>query len=369
MLRHLVVAAAAAATAAFSASTPAAVVEPTSPLHPVALWPLPTSFGIFNHSDHLLLDEGAGVLYASAKNIDVVFVLNASDGTVLHALSVHAPQGLALTQAPSGQWAGRRLLWVGSDGDGLLSAFDTASLALTFTANFSRAPSVGEVDDLQVDPVSQQLLLSAGDDGPASTDPAVLATLDSATGGVIASVPLPAHLEAFRVVPGATTLIGNVPDALPSPLVVVVDRAAGGALVRSWPLPTGCAGNVPMAYDAVRQHLMLGLHTPPSVLVVDVAQPGWPTLFSGPAPADLDDMWFDAAAGLLFASGGGAGPGDGSVAAWTTPVGPGNTTYSYAGTVSPGGKNSFVDVRNRRLYVTVPATLASEPATIQVYAY
>jgi len=196
----------------------------------------------------------------------------------------------------------------------------------------------------------------------------VLATLDSATGELLASVPLPAHLEAFSIIPGTTTLIGNVPDAQPSPLVVVVDRAAAGKVVLSWPLPAGLAGNVPMAYDAERQHLMLGLHTPPSVLVVDVAQPGWPTLFTGPAPEDLDDLWFDSAAGLLFASGGGSGPGQGAVAAWATPVGPGNTTYTYAGTVAPGGKNSLVDVRSRRLFVTVPAA-AGVPAAIQVYGY
>lgn len=359
------------ATAAVTAAA-TAVAAGVPPLRPVATWPLPTTHGVFNHSDHLLLDAPRGLLFASAKNIDVVFILNATGGAVVDALPVHAPQGLALTQAAGGPWAGRRLLWVGSDGIGLLSAFDADTLALATTLNFSTAPGVGEADDLVVDPITQQLLVSAGDDGAGSADPAVLATVDTATGAVTAAVPLPAHLEAFRIVPGTSTVVGNVPDAEPSPLVVVVDRAAAGgagAVVRTWPLPAGCAGNVPMAYDPDRQHLMLGLHSPPSLLVVDAAAPGWPAVFSSPAPADLDDMWFDSAAGLLFASGGGSGPGNGSVAVWATPAGPGNATYTPLGAVSPGGKNSLVDMRARRLYVTVPTASAASPAFIQVYEY
>ena len=203
--------------------------------------------------------------------------------------------------------------------------------------------------------------MSVGDDGASSTDPAMFATVSSRTGQVVSTVALPGHAEGFDFVPGTDLIIANIPDA--DSLVVVVDRR-NSSIVASFKLPQGSADNVPLALDARRRRIMVGCHNPPSLLVLDFegAQ-----VFSGPAPVDLDDMWFDDSAELLFMSGGGAHL-DGSVAVYATP-GAGGENYTYLGAAQPGGKNSMVDFRTRKLYVTVPAASSASAAFIQVYSY
>ena len=115
---------------------------PPMPLQPVAKWPLPTTYGVLNHTDHLIHDQGH--IYASAKNLNIVFVLDEASGAVLRALPVEAPQGQGVTQ----DRGGRRLLWVGSDNTGILNAFDLATFERVYALNFSLAPGVGEADDL-----------------------------------------------------------------------------------------------------------------------------------------------------------------------------------------------------------------------------
>ena len=303
-----------------------------------------------------------GRLFASAKNINTVFVLNTSSGRLEHALPVHAPQGLRITAK-----AGSRLLWVGSDDNGILSAYDADSYALVATRNFSTAPDSGEADDLLVDPVTQDVLVSVGDDGPDSSDPAAVATV-SVSGALLSSIPVPAHVEGFELVPGTDLILANAPNAPAAQRVLVLDRRTR-AVRTTYALPPGVSGNVPMAYDARRQHLMLGCHAPPSLVVLDMAR-GAAQVFAGPAPDDLDDMWLDEGAGLLFLSGGGKTLSTGAIAVYETPrAGAGNDTYVARGTITPAGKNSVLDTRARRLFTTVPAVDADTPAFVQVYKY
>ena len=124
-------------------------------------------------------------------------------------IPVLLPQGLAITRKPGAA----PLLWVGSDGDGVLSAFDTATFALKHTVNFSLAPDVGEADDLQVDDLTQDILVAVGDDGPGSTDPSAIATVDASTGMVTASVATPGHIEGFKLVKGTNLVLANSPHA------------------------------------------------------------------------------------------------------------------------------------------------------------
>ena len=295
----------------------------------------------------------------SAKNINIVFVLDIVSGAVLSAIPVHAPQGQGITRK-----GGRHLLWVGSDDIGVLNAFDMdANFAPGYAWNFSQAPEVGEADDSLADPITGDLLVAAGDDAPDSVDPAQLATVDPATGLVTAFTLVPAHVEGFELIPGTDLVVVNTPDA--NSTIHVLDRK-NSSIVQSCSLPAGFADQVPMAYDARRRHVMVGVHAPPALLVLDLGA-GCAQVFSGPAPSGLDDMWYDEAAQLLFLSGGGTHL-DGAVAVYSTPSGPGGG-YTYLGQNTPAGKNSMVDMKTRMLYSIVPATSPSAPAFIQVYKY
>ena len=252
-----------------------------SPLLPVARWPLPTTYGVFNHSDHLIRDPPTNRVFASAKNIDTVFVLDGESGALLHALPVHAPQGQGITRGA------RPLLWVGSDGNGILSAFDLATLDATpvHVLNFSGAPDVGEADDILIDDVTGDVLVAVGDDAAGSTDPAQLATVSAESGQVLARINVPGHIEGFDFLPGTDYIIANIPDA--GNIVALLDRH-NSSVVATFSLPGGATGNVPLAYDPRRRHVMLGVHNPPSLIVLDLAN-GGAQVFAGPAPSDLDD--------------------------------------------------------------------------------
>ena len=243
-----------------------------SPLTPTAKWPLPTTYGVFNHSDHLILDASTGRIFASAKNIDVVFVINSTTGAVLHALSVPTPQGQGITRASAG---GQRLLWVGSESDGVLRSFDADTFAgPVHTVDFS-----SDADDILIDDVTGDVLVAAGD------DPAVLATVSASTGVVLSSISVPAHIEGFDFVRGTDLVVANIPDA--GSIVVVLDRK-NHSIATTITLPSEFKDQVPMAYNSRNQHLMLGVHDPPSLLVLDLARSG-AQVFSAPAPVDLDD--------------------------------------------------------------------------------
>jgi len=341
----------AATLAALSAAALASALPAPPPLKPLASWPLPTAHGNITHTDHLYI-SGA-TLYLSAKNVDRVFALSLATGAVLHAVDVHAPQGL-------GVLGGR--LWVGSDEIGILSAFDLATLKLDRALNFSNAPDAGEADNIVVDAATGSVLCAVGDDGPGSADPAEIVTVDAATFAVTATVATPEHVEGFAIVAGGDFILANSPGDTDSAVLLIA--RANSTVVRSWPLAKGVAGNGPLAFDAARQLLMIGLDD--ALLVLDVAAGAF--VFTGAAGvAGIDDLNYDAAAGLVFLSGG-AGKHAG-ISVFSVPA-PGSTAFKRVGVVTPAGKNAIIDAAARKLYTTVPHNATSgKAAYVQVFSY
>jgi len=80
----------------------------------------------------------------------------------------------------------------------------------------------------------------------------------------------------------------------------------------------------------------------------------------------IDDLAFDAAAGLAFLSGG----GNRAVAVFAAPAQAGSAAFTRVGVVAPSGKNSILDREARLYYTTVPHDAATgKAAFVAVYKY
>lgn len=345
-----------------AATLAVAVTLGASPLRPVARWPLPAVGGISdNKTDHLLLSRSGDLLYVSAKSINTVFVLNTTDGHVAASLAVQAPQGLGITKIE-----GQDLLWVGSDGDGALSAFNLTSLERVHLVNFSLAADVGEADDIVVDDETQEVLVAVGDDGAGSTDPAAVATVDAHSGAVLASVPTPGHIEGFTLVRGTNLVVANSPHADPNAVLLIARNTS--SVLHAWPMPAGTGGNTPLALDERTQRLLVGCREPPTLLVLADLGGGAVLASDTNLVADVDDLFVDpTGSGVVFASGGGAPPASpGAVSAYQLRA---DGTLQFLGDSVPAGKNSIPDWQRQRLYTAVPSSGPGVGAYVQVYAW
>jgi hypothetical protein len=333
-----------------------------SPLKPVAQWPLPKVNGkLLTHTDHLHIDEFNNRLYVSAKNLGTVFVLSLGDGSIIDGITVPNPQGLGISFNGGGHSSSNDLLWVGSDGSGLFSAFNISTGSRVFALNFSTTATDGETDDVEVDEFSGEVLVAVGDDGPGSADPSAIAIVDSIKGTVNMQIAMPGHIEGFSLIRGTNMIFANSPHATPNE-VLLVARNTSGILAR-WPLPTGIGGNTPIVWDERERLIYVGCRDPPTLLVLDPATSSV-VANSTQFPADNDDLYLDAQSGLMFASGGGSGAGKGLINVFQVRRG----QIQFLGSTQPAGKNSIVDERARRVYTTVESD-GTSAAFIAVYDY
>jgi hypothetical protein len=122
-----------------------------------------------------------------------------------------------------------------------------------------------------------------------------LATLDPASGSVVARAKLSAHPEGFQLDPAAHRAFVNVPDAHE---IAVIDLAAGRQEA-SWPVPD-LRANFPMARDANSGLLAVVFRNPARLVLLDAA--------SGAVKAsiktcgDADDVFFDSKRRRLYVS-------------------------------------------------------------------
>ena len=310
-------------------------------------WKLPTAFGALTAFDHSYFDGPSGRLYVSCKGADVVLVL-LGRGSLAANISVHAPQGLGV--------AGGKL-FVGSDEIGVLNVFDAATYAPLAQLNFSKAPGVGEADDIVVAP-NGDVLCGVGDDADGSDDPAQLAVVDSgslAVKGLISSRG--AHIEGFALAAGSSTdVMANTPD---KKAVLRID-AASLKVVASYDLPGDAT---PLAWDSAHEVVMVATRKPAALVVLDVSAAGaGKVIYSHEVADDADDLHFDPESGMIYVSGGGNKTSPGAIACFHQD----GDVYSYIGSVSPAGKNSEYSAAKKTLWTTVPATKDAD-AFIQTF--
>jgi DNA-binding beta-propeller fold protein YncE len=254
--------------------TPCAHVQATAPsLQLERTIPLPRVAG---RIDHMAIDLGRKRLFVAELGNNTVDVIDLADGKSMHRIEgLKEPQGIGY--APKAD-----VVAIANAGDGSVRLFrgaDFAPLGIVALGD--------DADNIRLDPNSGELVVGYGAGG--------LATLDPASGSVVARVRLPAHPESFQLDPVVRRAFVNVPDAHQ---IAVVDLATGRQ-VASWPVP-GLRANFPMARDAGGGFLAVVFRDPARLVLLDAS--------SGAVKAsiktcgDADDVFLDAKRRRLYVS-------------------------------------------------------------------
>ena len=235
--------------------------------------PLPKVAG---RIDHMAVDLGRKRLFVAELGNNTVDVIDLASGKAAHRIEgLKEPQGIGY--APK-----QDVIAIANAGDGSVRLFHGADFAPLGTVALG-----DDADNVRLDPNTGQFVVGYGAGG--------LATLDPASGSVVARVRLSAHPESFQLDPAARRAFVNVPNAQE---IAVVDLAAGRQ-VASWPM-ADLRANFPMARDTSGAFLAVVFRNPARLVLLDAA--------SGVVKAsiktcgDADDVFLDAKRRRIYVS-------------------------------------------------------------------
>jgi hypothetical protein len=252
------------------AAAPALQLERTIPLPKVA-----------GRIDHMTVDLGRKRLFVAELGNNTVDVIDLADGKLMHRIEgLKEPQGVGF--APKAD-----VLAIANAGDGSVRLFRGADFTPLGIVELD-----DDADNIRLDPNSGMLIVGYGAGG--------LATLDPASGSVVARASLSAHPESFQLDPAARRAFVNVPNANE---IAVVDLAAGRQAA-SWPV-AGLRGNFPMARDADGAFLAVVFRDPARLVLLDTASVS--VRASIKTCGDADDVFLDAKRRRIYVS---CGEGD-----------------------------------------------------------
>src|SRR5262249_11681745 len=152
---------------------------------------------------------------------------------------------------------------------GSVAAFDDATYQRTATI-----PNMGDADNLRWDAAASQLYVGYGE--------GALGVIDPSSMKLVASIPVGAHPESFRLEENGPRIFINVPDRHE---VSVVDRKTR-SIAMHIPL-TGVANNYPMSLDERGHRLFVGVRQPAQLLVFDTTSAR--RIAAVPCVGDTDD--------------------------------------------------------------------------------
>ncbi|HEX4741791.1 MAG TPA: hypothetical protein VH353_10715 [Caulobacteraceae bacterium] len=215
--------------------------------------------------DHLAIDlPHRRIFVAELGNGSVEAIDLASGASLGRITGLKEPQGLAYLPAQDE-------LAVASGGDGSVRFYRAADLKPDGVMEVG-----GDADNLRVD-ASGRIVVGYG--------AGALAMIDPASRKVVATLPLPAHPESFRI-KGHTVFV-NLPDAQR----IVVGDLARGKVTATWPAAHGF--NFPMALDATESKLAVVYRFPARLQLIDAATGA--TILDRATCGDADDVFFDEA--------------------------------------------------------------------------
>jgi hypothetical protein len=232
--------------------------------------------GVTGRIDHMAIDLGRKRLFVAELGTNTVDVTDLANGKAMHRIEgLKEPQGI--DYAPKAD-----VLAIANAGDGSVRLFHGADFAPLGTVALG-----DDADNIRLDPNTGQFVVGYGAGG--------LATLDPASGSVVAHVGLSAHRESFQFDPAARRAFVNVPNAQE---IAVVDLAAGRQAA-SWPV-ADLRANFPMARDTGGAVLAVMFRDPARLVLLDAA--------SGAVKAsiktcgDADDVFLDAKRRRIYVS-------------------------------------------------------------------
>ncbi len=225
--------------------------------------------------DHLALDAKGQRLFVANLSNNSLDVVDLRAGRLVKQLPGQRKiQGVAYVPDPD-------RVFVGNGADGECRAFDGK------TYRQLGAVKLPDADNVRYDPAAGLVWVGHAEKAISAIDPR---TLD-----VKAAVKLPGAPEAFQIDPERKRLYVN---CLGPATVAVVDTEKGEVVARH-PL-TLADRNYPLALDREGGRLFVGCRQKPTVVVLD-AKTG-KEAGGAEIPGEIDDLFFDARRGRLYAA-------------------------------------------------------------------
>lgn len=276
--------------------------------------------------DHMAYDPAGHRLFVAALGNRTVEVVDLAAGTRLHSITgLREPQGVAYLPA-------LERLVVADGGTGGCMLYDGHSYAV-----LGRVALGDDADNVRSD--SQKIYVGYGSGGIAVIDPAQMRKIGDLT--------LEGHPESFQLGDSGRVWV-NVPDAGE----IVVGDLATLNLRSEWRNHDASA-NFPMALDRQHSQLVVAYRHPAQLRILD-SRTGTVEASVG-CVGDADDVFYDAATGLVFVSG-----GDGYLDVFRGP-----TRVNHLPT-QKGARTSLWLPAERKLVLAVPAR-AGKPAALWIY--
>jgi DNA-binding beta-propeller fold protein YncE len=282
--------------------------------------------------DHLAIDLSRKRLFIAELGNDTVGIVDLEGHQVVHTIGgLKEPQGVAYVPSTD-------TLFVTNAGDGSVRLFRGSDYEPA-----GRLDLGADADNIRVDAAANRVFVGHGD--------GALATIDLATNGKVADIPLQAHPESFQLARSTRRIFVNLPKARE---IAVIDRFAGKQTA-SWPVEND--SNFPMALDEKSERVFVAFRRPAQLGVFSMRDGS--TIAAIDACGDADDLFVDEKRQHVYLS-----CGDGYLDVFE----PQENSYHRAAhipTIS-GARNSLFVPEIDRLFVAARAN-PSEPAAIWVF--
>lgn len=226
--------------------------------------------------DHLAIDLRRGRLFVANKANNTMDVVDLNSGRLLRQIAgQQAIQGIAY--APD-----LDRIFVGLGGGGLFNIFDGNTYRILKTIRFK-----DDSDNVRYDLRTHLVYVAHAENS--------LAVVDGRTYALKADIKLPGEAEGFQRELDSSMLY----VAIPSPSQVTVIDTSKNEVVSSYPVQAAEAATA-IAIDAAGHRLFVGCRKPGLLVVLD-SRSG-KQVATVPIPGEVDDLFYDPARHLIFAS-------------------------------------------------------------------
>ncbi|HEY3245381.1 MAG TPA: hypothetical protein VGM03_18725, partial [Phycisphaerae bacterium] len=288
--------------------------------------------GVKGRFDHMALD-GRGRFWLTALGNNSVEVLNLDGGERIESIKgPKEPQGVAFIPDLD------RIV-VASGEDGIVRYLDESLKVV------GSVEGLEDADNVRYDAREKRIYVGYGK--------GALAVLDAERMSKLSEIPLDGHPESLQLEQRGARIFVNVPDAKH---VAVVDREKGKVAAK-WPIKEA-RGNYPMALDEGHGRLFVVCRKPAKLLVLETES--GKVLTSVECTGDADDVFYDAARGRIYISG-----GEGYISIIDQIDADHYRPVAKLPTAS-GARTSLLSPDGTRLYLAVPHALGRE-AEVRVY--
>lgn len=227
--------------------------------------------------DHMFFDPQSHRLFVAALGNNTVEIVDVGEGKRIHSISgLHEPQGVLYLSGPN-------RLYVANGNDGTLRMFDGSSYQPVGVTKLG-----DDADNIRWDSQQHNIYVGYGS--------GALGVVDE-KGTKVADIELDAHPESFRLQPNGARIFVNLPD---SRKIAVVDKKAR-KVITTWTTDHALE-NFPMALDERNSRLFIVCRRPARMLVLDIHSGN--LIGAWPAVGDCDDLFYDAVAKRIYATGG-----------------------------------------------------------------